>query len=251
MGSPLYGRMDRALARLRQTARPSVHALRRARARVRNRLWPAQAWDGVHHPVLDRFPRWSGESDGLFHHDFLGIRTDPRFKGYFTPDPPGPVAPDYPAPGPSYFELVFVLDSVVRSCESHSRPFTMLELGAGYGPWLVTAHRAVQIISPRSVQLVGVEMNPRHVGYLRDHLVTNGVDPTNCEIHHAAISDVDGSAMFLAEPDPNLAYGQRILRRFGDRSTAAEAPDVQHVPCLRLEPLLDERGIVDLIHMDV
>ena len=73
----------------------------------------------------------------------------------------------------------------------------MLELGAGYGPWLVAAHHAVQIIDPRPVQLVGVEMNTCHIEYLWAHLKNNGVDLSRCEIRQAATSDVDGAAMFL------------------------------------------------------
>ncbi len=93
-------------------------------------LRPRRPWNGEHDPALLRFERWSGESDGRFLHDFLGGRIDPRFRPEFRADPAGPVRPDYPRPYASYLELVFVLESVLDAGER----FTMMELGAGYGP---------------------------------------------------------------------------------------------------------------------
>lgn len=206
-------------------------------------LRPPRRWDGHHHAVFDEFPRWRGESDGTFSHDFLGVRTDPRFRPQFRPDPRGPVEPDYPAPQATYFEWVFVLEAVLAA--RAGRPFTVVELGAGYGPWLATTHAALRARSNVAPRLVGVEMVAHHFEFMKQHLRNNGIDPGTARLIHAAIGDEDGEAEYVPEPEPALRYGQTIHR--GPLS----AGDTVRVRCVALSGLLAGHERVDLMHVDI
>jgi hypothetical protein len=196
---------------LRRALRPWVFSARRLKQRAGLWIRPPLPWDGRHHPALLRFEPWQGEADGSSMHDFLGVKTAAHFRPQFRPDPPGPLRTSRPEPHAGYIELAFVLDSVLAA--PASEPFRMLELGAGYGPWLAIAHRAVQLSSPRPVRLTGVEMVEQHFLWMHEHLRNNGIEPAEHRLIHAAASDHDGEAWFQPEPDPELDFGQRLIRR--------------------------------------
>jgi FkbM family methyltransferase len=241
-------------ARLKFLLRPLVFACRRAGQRLGLLVRPAVPWDGRHHPALLRFEPWQGEADGRFCYDFLGIKTDPKFRPQFRPDRPGRLKTSYPPPHNAYFELVFVLDSLA-ACSDSSR-FTMIELGAGYGPWLVTAHRAEQLSGGRPVDLVGVEMVPRHYEWMREHLRNNGIDPEEHRLIHAAVSDREGEALYQPEKDSHFDYGQYVIgrraRRPGKSETASDDPlRPVWVPCIGLSGLLRDYDRIDLMHVDI
>ena len=203
----------------------------------------------MHDPALLAFPRWQGESNGRFSHDFLGVRTDPRFRPQFRPDPVGAVAPDYPVPHAAYFELVFVLQSILD--ERGERPFTILEVGAGYGYWLAVASCALRRRKAATPRLVGVEMVPQHFEWMAEHLRNNGIDPADARLIHAAASDVAGFALFVPEPNPALSFGNRLSdRTAGDDPGATDGGRIR-IPCIRLSELVEEYETIDLVHIDV
>jgi FkbM family methyltransferase len=235
-------------ARIKWFLRPLVFYLRRAGQKLGRILRPPVKWDGRHHELLLRFDPWKGEADGTFAYDFLGIKTDPRFRPQIRPQPQGLLQTSYPPPHNAYFELIFVLDSLLAG--SASSEFTFMELGAGYGPWLVTAHRAAQLSGGRKVNLVGVEMVPQHFEWMHDHLRQNGINPAEHRLIHAAVSDRDGEALYQPEKDMRLDYGQHVIKRrtSGSRQGSSE-PFL--VPCIALSGLLRDFESVDLIHIDI
>jgi hypothetical protein len=86
----------------------------------------------IHHPVFERFQRWSGEVDSGRSVNFLGVCTRDEFMAGMT----GVVAAksrwvetDYPPFDEEYLEWVDVLEAVVSAVGV----FTMIELGAGWG----------------------------------------------------------------------------------------------------------------------
>lgn len=120
---------------LRELLRPLTETVGVGIRRAQFHLVRAPAWDGVHHPIFESFVPWSGTSDGTRVLDFLGGRTDPRFRMQFRPTPIGEAVLSLPVPSASYFEWIALLQAVVAA---RSR-FVMVELGAGYGPWLASA----------------------------------------------------------------------------------------------------------------
>ena len=249
---------------LKRALRPLAFRLRQTLDRAGRILRPPASWDGRHHPALLQFTPWEGRADGRFQYDFLGVKTDPRFRPQIRPDPPGPLKTGYPAPYAGYFELAFVLESLAEAACADR--FTILELGAGYGPWMVTAHRARELTSAKPINLVGVEMVPRHYEWMHVHLTNNGIDPGRHRLIHAAVSDVDGEALYLPEENPWLDYGQSLIRRRrleaeGEapipaepaRTTArdAETHGPVRVPAIELARLLRDQQRVDLMHADI
>jgi FkbM family methyltransferase len=194
-------------------------------------------------------------------YDFLGIRTDPSFRPHFRPQPTGPIKTTYPVPDYTYFELVFVLQAVLDA--EHRDRFRMMELGAGYGPWLVTAHRAMELSLGRPVDLIGVEMVPQHFLWMQAHLRENGIEPRHHTLIHGAVSDFDGEAVYRPEAGVAGDFGQRVIGRTSataspppggvDQGSAATVSPLEpvRVPCVSLLRRLEELEHVDLLHVDI
>jgi len=235
----------RAIKRL---LRPLVVQARRARGKVGRLVSPWTPWDGVHHPVLAKFPPWRGETDGTWSIDSFGVRTDPRFRLQFRPQAAGPVATAHPAPHAQYFELVFVLEAVAAAAPTG--PFVMVELGAGYGTWLAIAATAARSLGIEELRLTGVEMVPRYFAWMKEHLRNNGIDPEAHELLHAAMSDVDGEARFRESADPDEAFGISICER-GPAAEREAVDGLTCVPCMSLPTILRDKRRVDLIHCDI
>jgi hypothetical protein len=244
-------------ASLKPALRPLAFRVRRAADRLRHIVSPRQEWDGHHHPAVLQIEPWKGRADGQFCHDFLGIKTDPRFRPQFRPDPAGPLETRRPTPYAGYFELAFVLDSVASAADAES--FTVLELGAGYGPWLVTAHTARRIHGEQAIRLVGVEMVEQHVQWMHDHLANNGIDAREHRLIEAAVGEVEGEALYRPEEDPWLDFGQSVTRRCagpgadaGDSGASTEETAGQlRVRAIGLPGLLRDLDRVDLMHADM
>ncbi len=210
------------------------------------RIRPWRPWDGAHHPVLAGLEPWSGETDGTWVWDSLGVRTDPRYRPQFRPQPRGRVETRHPGPFAPYFELVFVLEAVKAA--RPGRPFEMIELGAGYGAWLATVVKAAERFGVGDLRLTGVEMVPEHVAWMKQHLRDNGADPDAHRLLHGAVSDTDGTAVYL--PDAEEDFGQRVNRRHGGGGPGPKTSGIQ-VPCWSLASLLRDQRRVQLIHCDI
>jgi len=239
---------------IKQQLRSALFVARQARMRLGRLLHPPVRWDGKHDPILSRFPPWSGEADGTFCYDFLGVKTDPRFRKQMQPQPAGKLTTDHLPPHAGYFEILFVLDSVLQA---PGPSFDMLELGAGYGPWMVMAHRAMQQTHGYPVQLTGIEMVPRHFKWMQQHFRNNGLNPDEHRLIQAAISDYDGTADFREDTSALGDFGQRVKSRVaGGAASPGDTPPAAHgdmlsIPCIDLRRLLEEHERLDLVHVDI
>src|SRR6185369_4635117 len=99
------------------------------------------------HPVFSKFTPMP------YFYDFLGIRTRTSFFDTSNGVEPQAITLLYPPPvDEEYFEWCDVLEAVIAS----DKTFTMIELGAGYGRWLVRGAIALRQIKNIPCQLVGV-----------------------------------------------------------------------------------------------
>jgi FkbM family methyltransferase len=224
---------------------------------------------GERHPVFDFFTPWSGVSDGRFAIDFLGCLTDPKFWKNVRTQPVGHVQTGYPIPHEQYFEWIGLL-SALKEATLSDTPFVMFELGAGWAPWLGRAAVYMQSIG-RECQLVAVEADAAHAGFIREHLVNNRVDPSAHRLLYGAAGPRDGWSLFPISGEPSQHYGgasvdldrpdDAIARWLGyaDMNAVPEgvpvsAPNGQSLLKVRtygLPALMEPFDRIDLIHMDI
>jgi FkbM family methyltransferase len=151
-----------------------------------------------------------------------------------------------------YLEWIDIVESVrdARGC------YTMIELGAGFGRWLVRAVAVLRQLAPDlPFALVAVEAEPTHMRFLREHFTLNGIDPDAHWLIEAAVRARKGFAKFAIGRATSW-YGQAIvgdasrldrLRRLWRRPAA----DVDVVRTIDLCTILARFERVDLIDLDV
>ncbi|MEM7119496.1 MAG: FkbM family methyltransferase [Chloroflexota bacterium] len=215
---------------------------------------PPILWDGHHHPLFQEFTPWHGYADGQFVIDYLGIKTDPRFRAQFKPHPPGQLVTTFPTPHYAYFELIAVLQSVQNSAKFSYPEYAMMELGAGYGLWMVTAYKALRQLSPKPIRLIGVEMEPTRFQWMHEHLRNNGIEPAEHLLLEAAVSAHNRKALFHSHHPPELDYGLGLVETYSSSSVPTSQADEigRIVTCVNLPKLLKQApAILDLLHLDI
>ncbi len=196
--------------------------------------------------VIERFKPYctTPAPSGSFH-DFLGVRTRCEYL------PPGYLAwsgtcggPPGAANGPMHdtSEWAAALRSVLEAKDQ----LCVVELGAGWGPWLVAEALAAAKVGIKNVTLVGVEGDAGHVKFMRQHLIDNGLDPQAHRLFHAVIGTEDGFATFPKHAAPSETYGAEA-----NYSGTQGSADMVRVRCISLETLLADIPVVDILHCDI
>jgi FkbM family methyltransferase len=219
----------------------------------------------MHHEIFNKFECWRGEVDAGITPDFLGVKTRDSFFTFFAPPHPEKrfVSTEYPGFTEEYFEWIDLLEAVTTA----RGRFTMIELGAGYGRWLVDAVAALRRVNDIPYQLIGVEPEPTHFEWMNVHFQDNGVDMSRCQAIQAAVVDKDGWVWFFVGRSAEW-YGQAIapqpawrpdwfprwIRRLGAKffnEGIVWGERVKTIKAVSLNTLLRPLDQVDLIDLDV
>ncbi|HET9607692.1 MAG TPA: FkbM family methyltransferase [Nitrospira sp.] len=181
--------------------------------------------------------------------DFLGVMTRNAFvEGLMAAvgerfADPGYFETDYPQPDEEYFEWVDLLESVSGA----RNRFTMVDLGAGFGRWLVKGAAAVrQCHGDLPIKLIGVEAEPTHFEWLKQHFNDNGLDPAQHELIEAAVDGQERTVRFCVGK-PDEWWGQKMSNPFLD----SQGVPCREVKTITLSRILGALGLVDLIDLDV
>lgn len=198
-----------------------------------------------HHPIFETFQRVESIGTGKHIFDFLGVATDVTYKkpwGKYAVGIGAEYTSNYPVVNEHYFDWIALLQCV----RSASGTFRMAELGAGWAPWLVrAAFAARQVPAIEQIELVGVEADPTHYSWMKDHFLDNKLNPAKYHLIHGAVAPHSSRLRFPKLDNPDEDYGASL----NAVSTNGEYVDVQGYP---LTDLLDRfTGPVDFIHMDI
>ncbi len=218
--------------------------------RTNPKLLPAEALTPL---ILGRFKRSSRSrlpGEAGFFRDFLGVRTDCAFFPAGYARYAGGVAgrdglPDY-LPLHDAVEWRALLQSVL---EARAR-FTAVELGAGWGPWLVAGAKAAERAGITELHLAGVEASAEHFQFMLRHFQANGLDPNAQTLVNGVVGPEDGVALFPRLHNPSQQWGAKA--DYGDTPTDSKnAAETDEVPAVSLPTLLGRLPPVDFLHCDV
>lgn len=205
------------------------------------------------------FPAWKGVVEPGWIPNFLGVRTRAR---YFTADDGSDhrraFAATHPPLDEEYFEWVDLLHAV-RSAEG---TFCMVELGAGWGRWMVNGAFAAKSLG-LDFRVVGVEAEPTHFKWLKQHLKDNGIPASKRSLYQAAVATEAGTVPFHVgepiewygqaiadvEPVPVDGIRERVRTRFSRQSDQERRIAV--VKAITLEEVLAPLSRVDLVDADI
>jgi FkbM family methyltransferase len=203
----------------------------------------------MHHPIFSGFERFRGSVPPGFHANFLGaLRRNAFTAGLFAArgwqfPPSGLVETSCPELDEESLEWIDVLEAVLAA----EQRFTMLELGAGFGRWLVNAAMAARQRRPDlELALIGVEAEPTRFQWMKQHFEDNGMDPGKHRLIEAAVDAEERTVDFYVGM-PDQWWGQSM--------THLQPPipgcSVRTVKTVTLERLLNDLDLVDLIDLDI
>lgn len=223
-------------------------------------IHPLQHYPGYTDRELDIFRKFAQppeSSDPGFITDSLGVRT----RVAALPDSlhrRGGETIELPVPEDTFhaeaIEYIGLLKSVVAATDR----YTALELGAGWGPWLVAGAVAAQRVGINDIRLYGVEGDPEHCDFMRQHFVDNGLDPDEHTLINAAVGAEGGTARWPAGPaSSNNTWGMRPAREdsssdAGYLAGAGVSGDTyRDLEVLPIADLLQRERHWDLVHIDI
>jgi FkbM family methyltransferase len=200
-----------------------------------------------HPAIYETFQRKESTSDGISVYDFLGGKIDARFKHDWERNlvPEGSkITPGYPALSEWTADWVASL-LAAKTAGSH---FNIVELGAGYGQWMVTGLLAFNAIRPAGTGFgIAVEADLSHYEWLKQNVESNlgGLPNLVTELVHGA-AGLDGSVTFPVVEDPSKDYGASY-------SLAGSYEKTIEVPSFSLDSLCKKlpKGKIDMLHVDI
>lgn len=226
----------------------SEEAQHRLRDVLRRAVEPHPALSRQDMGVFGRFPHAGGEGEPGFIRDFLGVRTSTRYSPTFAPHDGKvfdvPLKADFHAEAPEWLGLL-------KSVLSAGSRYRILEIGAGYGPWLAAGHAAARRRGIDDILLYGLEADPGRYIFLQEHMAQNGVDPAVCRLINAAIGTADGTIPWPVSADAAADYGSRPLDADGQDYRGHAHARVIDLPMLGLTGLLGREPFWDLVHVDI
>jgi FkbM family methyltransferase len=154
------------------------------------------------------------------------------------------VQTEYPAANEELFEYIALLEAIDAATKGQ---FTMLELGAGYGRWMVNAAKAAQQ-RDLTCHFVGFEAEPDHFQMMIKHFRNNKVYPWSYHLIEAAVTDYDGTATF-AVGSPKVSWSQTIVD--GTDKWDTKWTGKKTVRAISLTTILKSLEAVDLIDLDI
>ncbi len=189
----------------------------------------------------------AGEADVLT--NFLGTRIPAKIHPeILTPMMGGVEGP--PNPGNWHADIA-EWAAALRAVDLAQDTFRIVELGCGWGCWLVNTGVAARTRG-LSVDLIGIEGDSNHLDNAEETLAMNGFAPDAFQLHHGVAGPKRGQALFPNAAAGTAGWGGEAIF-YPDRHTLDRAqsdPDVQVLNCLTLPDVAGD-GRIDLLHIDI
>src|SRR5690242_19455560 len=89
-----------------------------------------------------------------------------------------------------------------------------MELGAGFGPWIIAGALAAKQRGIENIRLYAVEGDPQHFQFLRQHFLDNGFEPGEHTLLQAAVGVNRGTTEWPIVEDSSASesWGCRPLQ---------------------------------------
>jgi FkbM family methyltransferase len=195
------------------------------RGRLRNYRAP------MTEPEFLQFARYEGPGEPGFFRDFLGVKT--RTSYVPLPDYVNGHVFGYPSPDERFLHSVEEWAGVLRSVLEASSKLVALELGAGWGPWIVAAGVAAKQRDISDIHLIGVEAFAEHAAYMSQHIADNSLLDTDHQVIQAMVGVTEGTTDYAGS-------------NFRGQATTSGS-----VPLVSLTKLIAPYDRVDIGHCDI
>jgi FkbM family methyltransferase len=194
---------------------------------------------------MQKFPPWSGNVPSGMRVTYYGSLMRDTFYGPNRNRPSYHQTPIYPAIDEELYEWIDLLEAI----DTAVGRFTMIELGAGFGRWLVAGGCTVRRQRPMPMMLIGAEAEPHHFTMMEQHFSDNGIPPDEYVLINRAVNGT-GEPVHFTVGHPEAWYGQAIVPEGTELADWPESKTVR-VQAVTLASILEPLDKVDLIDIDV
>jgi FkbM family methyltransferase len=156
-----------------------------------------------------------------------------------------------PVPGDWHAEAIEWI-GLLKAVRAARGSWVSMELGAGFGPWVVAGGVAARTRGVEDIRLTAVEADPLHCALLRTHFEDNGFAPDEHCVMRAAVGVNNGSAEWpdVDESSRSDAYAFRPITAGGDDYMGREFKRIT-VPVIAMQDLVKAEAHWNLVHIDV
>lgn len=209
--------------------------------------------------VLDLFKKYAVDKDELtavngYFTNFLGISTKadmfPPVKALS-----GQIFPDLPLKGDGVFAGYGEYHSMLTAIEARvgKESLTVVELGAGWGPWVSASGVIAKRMGFERINLLAVEADAKKYQFLQDHLKHNGLvgDPS------VSIKTLNGAAWYengvlhFPKSVEAVDYGGRVSAAGHDVDYRGMEYVSDEIEAFSIEDILADLDVVDYLHIDI
>ena len=209
-------------------------------------------------PLLEKY-RFKEKIEGKegFITDFIGIRHNLDCFPESYKSISGMVFENIPIPDDGFHaQTIEYVSSFIALENSNRSSYTMIELGAGWGPWMSICGTIAKKIGIKKINLIGVEGVKNKISYIKKHLTENNLRPesedfetsflynkgeVNIKIYDGIVN-TDGTSMDFPEV-PLDAYGASLVNNIG-------APLVK-VKGFSISDIISPYSYIDFLHIDL
>lgn len=161
-----------------------------------------------------------------------------------------------------YFDWLDLFEAVISNSV---RPFTMVELGAGWGRWLAHGANACRMVGREVGTLIGCEAEPTHYMWMSEHFHRNNLAPDDHRLVRGVVAGTRGQLPFYTG-NADSWYGQSIAQNVVDHGRplmglrdriklmfGLKGPmrQVETIRAYLLEDILEDKDHVDFMHVDI
>jgi FkbM family methyltransferase len=157
---------------------------------------------------------------------------------------------DLPIPGNWHWETTEWL-AVMRSVLQAGDRYRIMELGAGWGPAVVSGLSLARRRGVADVKAMALEADPHHYATLRQHFADNGFDLDQHAVLNAAVGKRNGTARWPVTEENDTSYGNRPLGFLGRDYLGRRITKTRPVKVRGFKGLLKSERFWDLVHIDV
>ena len=161
-----------------------------------------------------------------------------------------------PVPADYHAEAIEWL-GLLKSVKSANGQYVAMELGAGFGPWVVAGGVAARNKGIVDIRLYAVEADPQHFQSLQQNFIDNDFDPGLGRLVKAAVGVEEGVARWPVVADAAEDWGSRPITA-GDNDGKSATDYIGRVfdrtVEVKIVPIIDlvrREPHWDLIHIDV
>ncbi|KTD00215.1 FkbM family methyltransferase [Fluoribacter gormanii] len=210
---------------------------------------------------LERLEKYQTQSEveNGFYTDYFGIKTDLSFFSIYNTHHDQSIG-RLPFPCDTLHAEALEYIGAIKAVETARNRFVCIELGAGYGPWLVFAAKIAQQNGINDITLVGVEADKERIALMRAHFIKNGL-PISEHDEIKTENQITTRCIYggITESNGPLFYGASGIGDWGGAvSNDSSAMDYRgyelaksRVPSYTIEDILHDFNHVDYVHMDI